>query len=150
MCCQRLSRCGSVNTCQTSEGNSIDLDLTLLPNGSWPPDHGAIDLFNELTERHDVPVVDVTGRNLNLTENAIEKYGIRHPHVLISDVGSSIRKYGQGGWVAYVKQASPGWDAEAICDTVAGVDGMTDQEHEHRGPFKQSYYMSTMTGTRPC
>ena len=47
---------------------ATDLDRTLLPNGSWPPDPGAIDLFNELTERHGVFVVYVTGRNLALTE----------------------------------------------------------------------------------
>ena len=39
---------------------ATDLDRTLLPNGSWPPDPGAIDLFNELTEKHDVLVVYVT------------------------------------------------------------------------------------------
>ncbi len=77
---------------------ATDLDRTLLPNGSWPPDSGAIDLFNELTEKHDVLVVYVTGRNLNLAENAIREYGIRYPHVLIGDVGTSIRKYEQGDW----------------------------------------------------
>ena len=53
---------------------ATDLDRTLLPNGSWPPDSGAIDLFNELTARHEVLVVYVTGRNLRLTEDAIEEY----------------------------------------------------------------------------
>lgn len=75
---------------------ATDLDRTLLPNGSWPPDPGAIDLFNGLTEKNDVLVVYVTGRNLNSAENAIKEYGIRYPHVLIGDVGTSIRKYGQG------------------------------------------------------
>ena len=70
---------------------ATDLDRTLLPNGSWPPDPGAIDQFNELTERHEVLVVYVTGRNLRLTEDAIREYGIRHPHVLIGDVGTSRR-----------------------------------------------------------
>ena len=56
---------------------ATDLDRTLLPNGSWPADPGAIALFNDLTERHDVLVVYVTGRNLNLAESAIEEYGIR-------------------------------------------------------------------------
>jgi hypothetical protein len=126
---------------------ATDLDRTLLPNGSWSPDPGAIDLFNELTERHDVLVVYVTGRNLNLTENAIREFGIRYPHVLIGDVGTSIRKYGQGGWEshggwdAHVKQTSPRWNADAIRDAVAGVDGLTEQEREHCGPFKQSYYV---------
>ncbi|MDX2486968.1 MAG: HAD-IIB family hydrolase, partial [Gammaproteobacteria bacterium] len=104
-------------------------------------------LFNKLTEKHDVLVVYVTGRNLNLAENAIREYGIRYPHVLIGDVGTSIRKYEQGdwkpdsGWDAHVKQSSPRWNAEAIRSVVAGMDGLTEQEREHCCPFKQSYYV---------
>jgi sucrose-6F-phosphate phosphohydrolase len=126
---------------------ATDLDRTLLPNGSWPPDPGAIELFNELTQRHDVLVVYVTGRNLNLTENAIREFGIRYPDVLIGDVGTSIRKYEQdswkshSGWDTHVQQSSPRWDADAVRSAVAGVDGLTEQESEHCGPFKQSYYV---------
>jgi len=40
-----------------------------------------------------------------------------------------------------VKRASPKWDADAVCNAVAGVDGLTEQESEHCGPFKQSYYV---------
>jgi sucrose-6F-phosphate phosphohydrolase len=126
---------------------ATDLDRTLLPNGSWPPDPGAIDLFNELTQRHDVLVVYVTGRNLSLTENAIREFGIRYPHVLIGDVGTSIRKYVEdgwkphGGWDCHVKQTSPRWDADAVRCAVAGVGGLTEQESEHCSPFKQSYYV---------
>jgi len=126
---------------------ATDLDRTLLPNGSWPADLGAITLFNELTERHDVLVVYVTGRNLDLAEKAIKEYGIRYPHVLIGDVGTSIRKYEQGGWKAdsgwdaHVKQTSPRWDADAVRSAVVGVDGLTEQEREHCSPFKQSYYV---------
>ncbi len=126
---------------------ATDLDRTLLPNGSWPPDPGAIELFNELTQRHEVLVVYVTGRNLKLAENAIKEYGIRYPHVLIGDVGTSIRKYEQGqwspfgGWDAHVKQTSPRWDAETVRSAVTGIEGLTEQEREHCGPFKQSYYV---------
>ncbi len=126
---------------------ATDLDRTLLPNGSWPPDAGAIELFNELTQKHDVLVVYVTGRSVELAENAIREYGIRYPDVLISDVGTSIMKYEQGewrthhGWVVHVKQSSPRWDADAVRHAVAGVDGLTEQEREHCGPFKQSYYV---------
>ena len=126
---------------------ATDLDRTLLPNGSWPPDPGAIDLFNELTEKHDVLVVYVTGRNLNLAENAIQEYGIRYPHVLIGDVGTSIRKYEEGkwnshlGWDSHVKQSSPRWDADAIRTAVADIDGLIEQEREHCSQFKQSYYV---------
>jgi sucrose-6F-phosphate phosphohydrolase len=126
---------------------ATDLDRTLLPNGSWPPDPGAIDLFNELTEKHDVLVVYVTGRNLDLTEKAIKEYGVRYPDILCGDVGSSIRKYKNGewtfdtGWVEKVHRECPRWDAMAIRDAVAGIDGIREQESEHQNQFKQSYYV---------
>ena len=126
---------------------ATDLDRTLLPNGSWPADPDAIDLFNELTKRDNVLVVYVTGRNLALTENAIKEFGVRYPNILCSDVGTSIRKYEAGewkfddGWVDHVKRESPRWDAMAIRDAVAGIDGMREQESEHQNQFKQSYYV---------
>jgi HAD superfamily hydrolase (TIGR01484 family) len=118
---------------------ATDLDRTLLPNGSWPADPGAIELFNELTQKHDVLVVYVTGRNLNLTENAIKEFGIRYPDVLIGNVGTSIRKYENSswtfheGWQNHMRQTSPRWDADAIRSAVAGVDGVVEQESEHCG-----------------
>jgi sucrose-6F-phosphate phosphohydrolase len=126
---------------------ATDLDRTLLPNGSWPSDPEAIERFNELTRTHDVRVVYVTGRNLDLTEKAIREFGIRYPDVLIGDVGTSIRLYQQGGWKPHagwhehVRRISPRWDAGAIRRAVAGVDGLMEQEREHCGPFKQSYYV---------
>lgn len=126
---------------------ATDLDRTLLPNGSWPADQVAIEMFNDLTEKHNVLVVYVTGRNLALSEEAIKQYGIRHPDVLIGDVGTSIRKYARTGWEAdngwdvHVKHTSPKWDAEAVRTAVAEMDGMIEQERVHCSPFKQSYYV---------
>jgi len=126
---------------------ATDLDRTLLPNGKWKGDEGAIALFNELTEKHNVLVVYVTGRNLKLTEDAIREYGVRHPQVLIGDVGTTIRKYEQEGWrfdegwVTHVKRVSPRWDAARIREVVSGVDGIREQESEHLNQFKQSYYV---------
>ena len=126
---------------------ATDLDRTLLPNGSWESDSEAINLFNELTEKYGVLVVYVTGRNLALTENAIEEFGVRYPNILCGDVGTSIRKYEDGewkfdvGWIDHVKKQSPRWDAKAIRDAVAGIDGMREQESEHLNQFKQSYYV---------
>jgi len=126
---------------------ATDLDRTLLPNGSWQSDSEAISLFNALTEKHDVLVVYVTGRNLALTEKAIKEFGVRYPNILCGDVGTTIRKYEDGewkfddGWIDHVKRESPGWDAMAIRDAVTGIDGMREQESEHLNQFKQSYYV---------
>jgi sucrose-6F-phosphate phosphohydrolase len=126
---------------------ATDLDRTLLPNGQWGADDEAIPLFNELTERHGVLVVYVTGRSVALTEDAIREYGVRYPDVLCSDVGTAIRKYENGewtfddGWIAHVRHASPRWDAAAIRDAVGGIDGLREQEAEHQNRFKQSYYV---------
>lgn len=126
---------------------ATDLDRTLLPNGRWQADPEAIPLFNELTRRNDVLLVYVTGRNLHLTEAAIEEFGVRYPDVLCGDVGTTIRKYDNGawhfdeGWEALVHGASPRWDAGAVRQAVAGIEGMREQEREHLNPFKQSYYV---------
>jgi sucrose-6F-phosphate phosphohydrolase len=126
---------------------ATDLDRTLLPNGPWEGDDEAIGMFNELTAESDTLVVYVTGRNLDLTERAIQQYGVRYPDVLCGDVGTTIRRYEQGewhpdaGWVAHVQRTSPRWDAAAIKAAVAGVSGIREQEPEHQNPFKQSYYV---------
>ena len=125
---------------------ATDMDRTLLPNGSWEGDENAIDLFNELTRKHGVLVVYVTGRNLALTEAAVEEFGVRPPDILIGDVGTTIRRYENGqwqfdeGWTAHVRRVSPRWDAEAIKAAVSNIDGLREQEAEHQNPFKQSYY----------
>ena len=125
---------------------ATDMDRTLLPNGHWEADANAIELFNELTRKHDVLVVYVTGRNLALTEAAVAEFGVRPPDILIGDVGTSIRKNDNGqwhfdqGWTEHVRRASPLWDAQVIKAKVADIDGLQEQEPEHQNPFKQSYY----------
>ena len=126
---------------------ATDLDRTLLPNGSWEADIDAISRFNKLTEENDILVVYVTGRNLALTEYAINEYGVRYPDILCGDVGTTIRKYENGkwefdkGWVDHVKKESPKWDASSIKKSVMGVVGIKEQKPEHQNQFKQSYYV---------
>ena len=126
---------------------ATDLDRTLLPNGSWKADEGAVEMFNKLTHEQGVRVVYVTGRNLDLTLEAIERYGVRYPDVLCGDVGTTIREYGggkwtpDGGWDAHVRARSPRWDAGSVRSGVAGIAGLHEQQKEHQNPFKQSYYV---------
>ena len=126
---------------------ATDLDRTLLPNGEWPVDEKAISLFNEWTTKQGVLVVYVTGRNLQLTEQAIEEYGVRHPDILCGDVGTTIRRYIDGewqmdqGWIDHVHAMSPRWNNVAIRQAIAEVQGMREQEAIHLNSFKQSYYV---------
>ncbi len=66
-----------------------DLSRNLRPNGKWQADAGAIELFNQLTAEHGLLVVYVTGRNLQLTEEAIREFGVRYPDVLCGRKSSS-------------------------------------------------------------
>lgn len=126
---------------------ATDLDRTLLPNGEWEADAGAIELFNRLSQAHDVLVVYVTGRNLQLTEQAIREFGVRHPDVLCGDVGTTIRQYRGGewffdeGWAELIHENCPNWDAAGVKKAVADIEGMREQECEHLNQFKQSYYV---------
>ena len=122
-----------------------DLDRTLLPNGHWPADDNAIDLFNKLTQSNDLLVIYVTGRNLALTEQAINQYNVRSPDVIIGDVGTTIQRLEHGkwqkdaGWEKHVRHMSPAWNNNAIRDAVADIAGLTEQAPEHLNTFKQSY-----------
>lgn len=126
---------------------ATDLDRTLLPNGRWPADDEAIPLFNALTRSHGIVLVYVTGRNLELTEQAIGAYGIRYPDVLCADVGTTILRRADGQWhvddewVAYVLRLDPAWDASGIGARLSSVRGLRVQEPCHQGQLKQSYYV---------
>ena len=126
---------------------ATDLDRTLLPNGSWPVDENAIALFNEWTAKQGLLVVYVTGRNLRLTEEAINEYGVRYPDILCGDVGTTIRHYANNewsmdqGWTNHVHAMSPRWNNRAIRESLANVKGMQEQQAEHLNEFKQSYYV---------
>lgn len=126
---------------------ATDLDRTLLPNGTWPVDEQAIELFNEWTVKQGVLVVYVTGRNLKLTEEAISHYGVRYPDILCGDVGTTIRHYVNSawsmdqGWVHHVHGMSPRWNNQAIREALTNVPGISEQEAEHLNEFKQSYYV---------
>jgi len=125
---------------------ATDLDRTLLPNGRWDPDPGAVERFNAWTDRDDLVVVYVTGRNLDLTERAIAEFGVRYPNYLCGDVGTTVREYRDGAWifdegyVTRVTESSPRWAAANVAEALTTVNGLRVQEPEHLNPFKQSYY----------
>lgn len=83
-----------------------DLDRTLLPNGAAPESPQARRLFRRLSERDNVQLAYVSGRDRGLVEEAIHRYQLPRPHWLLADVGTSLHRRGSGGW-----QRDEAWDA---------------------------------------
>ncbi len=126
---------------------ATDLDRTLLPNGVWPADPGAIGLFNELTRVGSVVLVYVTGRNRGLAETAFAEYQLRPPDILCTDVGSRISHYRAGAWEddadwpAFLRATSPRWAPDRVVHALSTITGLRQQEPEHCNAFKLSYYL---------
>ena len=126
---------------------ATDLDRTLLPNGKWKKDDKAISTFNKLTSEQDILLIYVTGRNLKLTEDAIKKYNIRYPDILIGDVGTTIRDYKDdkwivdNDWIKHICKHNPKWNQKNIISRLKNIKGLTEQEKSNQNTFKQSYYL---------
>ena len=82
-----------------------DLDRTLLPNGTAPESPQARRLFRRLSERDNVLLAYVSGRDRGLVEEAIHRYRLPRPHWLIADVGTSLYRRDRGDW-----QRDEAWD----------------------------------------
>jgi sucrose-6-phosphatase len=67
-----------------------DLDRTLIPNGTQPESDSARDYFKYLVDQPQVTLAYVTGRHLELVEQAIADYDLPEPNFVIADVGSSL------------------------------------------------------------
>ncbi|CAK8715847.1 hypothetical protein KKHLCK_04965 [Candidatus Electrothrix laxa] len=123
-----------------------DLDRTLLPNGPQPESPGARQAFAALAEDPRVRIVYVTGRSIRLTEEAIEKYQVPFPDILIADVGTTICHREQGQWRRdreWDELISKNWplaDSSGPTDLLRNLPGLQIQEKDRLTRFKLSYY----------
>lgn len=149
---------------------ATDLDGTLIPlddNAQNRIDLGQI--VDELG-RAGMTLVFVTGRHLELVEDATRRHGLPHPAWLICDVGTSIYR-GDGvdesggsdrtegldradgdepepldglrpssAYVEHLAEIVDAWDVERLHELLAEVSGLRKQEAEKQGRFKLSYY----------
>lgn len=124
-----------------------DLDRTIIPNGSQLEHPSARDQFRAFCRRTGVCLVYVTGRHLELMEEAIDTYGLPQPAFAITDVGSKIYRAVAGGW-----QNVPLWEAQIATDwrgktgeqleqSLRQIVALTLQEKEKQNRFKLSYYL---------
>ncbi len=125
---------------------ATDLDRTLLPDGPYPDDKSLDALFGALTNIAHV-LVYVTGRNLDMVLNAIEKYNIPIPDFLIAEVGTSmfVKKDNvlipEKSWSEYIMSHEQKWNRENIVNAIGTKHNLTLQEPEKQNAFKISYYL---------
>lgn len=130
-----------------------DLDRTLLPNGTQPESAGARHLFAKLVQRRNVTLAYVTGRHLELIEEAIEEFDLPTPDFAISDVGSSIYQFGAMGWRrwrAWDARIAPDWSnagPDELAEILGDIGGLSLQEREKQGPHKLSFYTSLLNSS---
>ena len=113
-----------------------DIDNTLIG------DQEALqELLQKLKEAgHRVAFGVATGRNAELTLEALRKWRVPTPQFLITSVGTSIR-YGphlirDKGWEQHIRYR---WRPETVREVMAKLPGLKLQSGEGQGPYKVSY-----------
>jgi sucrose-6F-phosphate phosphohydrolase len=125
-----------------------DLDRTLLPNGSAPESVNARRLFKSFTARNDVILAYVTGRHLELLEEAVESYQVPFPDYAITDVGSKIHFHRNESWILqkdWINKIAEDWRGKTAFDLIPlfeDLEELTLQEPERQSDYKLSYFLA--------
>ncbi len=123
-----------------------DLDRTLISNGDEPLSAGAHDIFNELCKSDSIQLCYVTGRNYQLTKNAIEEFQLPFANFLICDVGASAyklidQKYSvDEHWSSEIESDWNGMNMNLIQELLDDIDEIKLQHHDHLSFYKLSYF----------
>lgn len=123
-----------------------DLDRTLLPNGLQEYD-GSMGLFKRIVEDEGMTLAFVTGRSLGLVKEAMEEFGPPEPAYIVADVGTSIYKreergfVKESGWEAEITASARGWDTRLFMRKLSSLGGLRLQEKDRQTAFKLSYYV---------
>lgn len=124
-----------------------DMDRTVIPNGEQSENPHARERFRQLAEFSNVQLVYVTGRHLQLLEDAVAKYDLPAPDYAITDVGSKIYGQKSGKWSLlgeWQEHIATDWNGKSHADIVAALGTFTDlelQEDHKQSEFKLSYYL---------
>jgi len=124
-----------------------DLDGTLIPLPECDRNQSDLAELREQIAEQNIPLVFVTGRHLEIVEEAIAEHDLPQPDWIICDVGTTICEKSNAAWsplTAYAEHLS------AICsmlplprlrEELKGFDTLTLQEEAKQGRFKLSYYV---------
>lgn len=124
-----------------------DLDRTLLPNGTAPETPGARNQFQRLVSRIHGILVYVTGRHLQLVDEAIHDYNISIPEYAVTDVGTRIYTCGNNGWSPMeewyetIQKTLGNFRMSNLKKELNDIDGLILQEAEKQNRHKLSFYI---------
>jgi len=127
-----------------------DLDRTLIPNGFQPESDGARGHFSCFVSREAVSLAFVSGRHLQLIEQAIDQYQLPVPDYAIADVGSTIYRRDNERWhvwQAWSDEIAGDWqgqESKTLQNMLSDIDMLKLQEFEKQNVHKLSYYLPLM------
>ena len=125
-----------------------DMDRTIIPNGRQPEHPQAREYFRQLCGLPVIKLVYVSGRHLQLIEQAIAEYQLPKPDYAITDVGTKIYCRDQTEWAeipAWQKQIAGDWQGRShdqLQHALSRFTELTLQEQSKQNDFKLSYYLS--------
>jgi sucrose-6F-phosphate phosphohydrolase len=126
-----------------------DLDRTVLPNGKASESPGVRDLFSDLVKQTGLTLVYVSGRDIQLLQQAVQEYHIPVPHYAIGDVGTTLYQITNDTWQPNEEWSShigEDWqqhDADTLKQYLHDLNVLRLQEPEKQNIHKLSYYVST-------
>ncbi|PHR30189.1 MAG: haloacid dehalogenase [Desulfotalea sp.] len=125
-----------------------DMDRTIIANGPQPQHPEAHQRFCQLCRLPQVTLIYVTGRSLQLVEQAIAEHNLPVPEYAITDVGSKIYQHIQRSWQemdTWQQQIQKDWRGKTpdqLHQVLAGIPALTLQEESRQNDHKLSYYLS--------
>ncbi len=124
-----------------------DLDRTLLPNGNAPETEGARSLFRRMVHQSNAWLVYVTGRHIQLVDDAIHDYDIPLPHFAVTDVGTRIYRSSKDRWQSVsewdeiIEESMKGFRLQSLKKRLQNVKDLELQEPLKQNIHKLSYYI---------
>lgn len=125
-----------------------DLDRTLIPNGPEPVSAEAMPRFRRLTQRPEIALAYISGRDLALVLKAIHQYQLPIPHAIIADVGSSLyladehnQWQADHGWSQHIDKDWSGQNTDLIKSLLEQLKPLRVQEFSKQARHKLSFYV---------
>jgi len=124
-----------------------DLDRTVIPNGAAEESPMARPLFRELAARPEVVLAYVSGRHIDLIDNAIREYGLPVPDFAVGDVGTTIYRRSDDDWrpvTEWAAEIGGDWGTFRHADILghlAQIDGVVLQPPDRQNTYKLSFFV---------